>query len=103
MSKHLLSCALPPSASCYENSVILHEVLGRTLSNRCDLISAPKRIGNTGRTESSDCGEYRIVFARNSGKLDGLNRNLIIFEARVPNPEPAAGPRGCREIVEFWH
>ncbi len=72
-------------------------------SNRFDLISAPKRIGNTGRTESPDCGEYRIVFARNSGKLDAVNRNLIIFEARVPNPEPPAGPKGCREIVEFWH
>src|SRR5262249_35356511 len=33
-----------------------------------------------------DCGEYRIVFARNSGKANPLNRNLIIFEARVPNP-----------------
>jgi hypothetical protein len=58
-----------------------------------------------------DCGEYRIVFARNSGKpkdsINGAasskNRNLINFEARVPNPEPANGVKGCRPILDFWH
>ena len=68
------------------------------------------------------CGEFRIVFAKNSGlKQTGDpnppptdNRNLIIFEALVPNPSPP-DPRvdptpekpfanlvGCRPIVEFW-
>jgi hypothetical protein len=61
-------------------------------SNRFDLVSPP-----------GDCGEYRIVFARNSGKLDALNRNLVIFEARAPNPKPADGLDGCRPILEFWH
>jgi hypothetical protein len=61
-------------------------------SDRFDLVSPP-----------NDCGEYRIVFARNSGRLDPLNRNLIIFEARVPNPKPADGLNGCRPILEFWH
>ena len=61
-------------------------------SNRFDLVTPP-----------NDCGEYRIVFARNSGKSDPLNRNLIIFEARVPNPKPADGLNGCRPILEFWH
>jgi hypothetical protein len=32
-----------------------------------------------------------------------LNRNLINFEARVPNPEPAKGVKGCRPILDFWH
>jgi hypothetical protein len=61
-------------------------------SNRFDLVSPP-----------NDCGEYRIVFARNSGRQDPLNRNLIIFEARVPNPKPSDGLNGCRPILEFWH
>jgi hypothetical protein len=61
-------------------------------SNRFDLISPP-----------NDCGEYRIVFARNSGRSDPLNRNLIIFEARVPNPKPSDGINGCRPILDFWH
>jgi hypothetical protein len=61
-------------------------------SNRFDLVSPP-----------DDCGEYRIIFARNSGRLDKFNRNLIIFEARVPNPKRADGLSGCRPILEFWH
>jgi hypothetical protein len=76
-------------------------------SNRFDLIGAdvpdPKR---PWRMLTPDCGEYRIVFARNSGKPRdsvGLNRNLIAFEARVPNPEPANGVKGCRPILDFWH
>lgn len=80
-------------------------------SNRFDLIGAdapdPKR---PWRMLTPDCGEYRIVFARNSGKpkdivnvSSRLHRNLIIFEARVPNPEPANGVKGCRPILDFWH
>ena len=80
-------------------------------SNRFDLIGQQEtvkdRVTGTAHTEWPDCGEYRIVFARNSGKSDPLNRNLIIFEARVPNPHPMApdpsnatdpGPVGCRPI-----
>ncbi len=67
------------------------------------------------------CGEFRIVFARNSGFGAAQNcsfplgkRLLIIFEALVPNPEPPHSPQkpnpdnifvnleGCRPIVEFW-
>ena len=65
------------------------------------------------------CGEFRIVFAKNSGfTQEGTgDRNLIIFEALVPNPspdprgeptpdKPFANPfarlEGCRPIVEFW-
>ena len=82
-------------------------------SNRFDL--ADKDFG-------LHCGEYRIIFAKNSGfrKKDedgGLiksdDRNLIIFEALVPNPRPPEFPepttgnmyinlKGCRPIVEFW-
>jgi hypothetical protein len=79
-------------------------------SNRFDLADK-----DSGR----HCGEYRIVFAKNSGlKQTGDpqpaptdNRNLIIFEALVPNPDPVVKPgkdgpfaklAGCRPIVEFW-
>jgi hypothetical protein len=70
--------------------------------NRFDL--ADKQSG-------ANCGEFRIVFARNSGFKDELDRNLIIFEALVPNPDPKTGVdkdgpfaklAGCRPIVEFW-
>jgi hypothetical protein len=56
------------------------------------------------------CGEFRIVFAKNSGFKNATDRNLIIFEALVPNPQPPVVPssdhwknlEGCRPIVEFW-
>jgi hypothetical protein len=67
------------------------------------------------------CGEFRIVFARNSGFGAAQNchtgqreRVLAIFEALVPNPRPPLSPvkprpdnifvnlAGCRPIVEFW-
>ncbi len=62
------------------------------LVNRFDLAS----------TAGADRGEHRVIFARNSGRADALNRNLIIFEARVPNPKKELGIDGCRPIVEFW-
>jgi hypothetical protein len=79
-------------------------------SNRFDLLSSPVDAANyPGLVHYPDCGEYRIVFARNSGKTDPFNRNLIIFEARVPNPDPKpekkedVAPVGCLPIVDFWH
>jgi hypothetical protein len=67
------------------------------LSNRFDLATLP----NDGGT---DCGEYRIVFERNSAvPSNGTNRNLIIFEAVLPNPRANEHSlRGCRRIQEFW-
>ena len=66
------------------------------LSNRFDLTTLPEDGG-------TDCGEYRIVFERRSGISDALDRNLIIFEAVLPNPQPHAHSlSGCRVVQEFW-
>jgi hypothetical protein len=66
------------------------------LSNRFDLTTPPEE----GRT---DCGEYRIVCERNSGATDPLKRNLIVFEAVLPNPHPHPHSlRGCRPIQDSW-
>jgi hypothetical protein len=50
------------------------------------------------------CGEYRIVYAKDSGRTaDGTqNRNLLIFEAALPNPHANQGIRGCQKIVRAW-
>jgi hypothetical protein len=48
------------------------------------------------------CGEYRIVYAKATGVLDSSDRNLIIFEAVMPNPLPLLGLAGCRGIAQFW-
>jgi hypothetical protein len=62
------------------------------LFNRFDLAPA----------NGSDCGEYRIVFARKSGFGTIFQRNLIIFEAVLPNPTPAQGLQGCMPVARFW-
>lgn len=48
------------------------------------------------------CGEYRIVYAKKTGVLVSDDRNLIIFEAAMPNPLPLLGLEGCRPVAEFW-
>ncbi len=43
------------------------------------------------------------MFERNSGAANPLDRNLIIFEAVLPNPHPRPHSLGgCRPIQEFW-
>ncbi|WP_342375268.1 NBR1-Ig-like domain-containing protein [Myxococcus stipitatus] len=49
--------------------------------------------------DGANCGEYRIVFARGFGSN---KRNLVIFEAVVPNPRPDLGLEGCRPIAQTW-
>jgi hypothetical protein len=48
------------------------------------------------------CGEYRIVYAKASGIANPDDRNLVIFEAAMPNPLPLLGLEGCRPAVELW-
>ncbi|MFY0563670.1 hypothetical protein ACN28E_07475 [Archangium lansingense] len=52
--------------------------------------------------DGSDCGEYRIVFARRSGITDSSKRNLLAFEGVLPNPRPKKGIDGCRKVARFW-
>lgn len=57
------------------------------LVNRIDLAPA----------DGSHCGEQRMIFAN-----DSQDRMFIIFEAQIPNPDPACGSAACRPIAEFW-
>lgn len=43
-----------------------------------------------------NCGEHRIIYGKGA-----LAKNLIIFEAVLPNPFPGCRS-GCRDVVEFW-
>ncbi|HEY5373505.1 MAG TPA: hypothetical protein VIK01_07445 [Polyangiaceae bacterium] len=52
--------------------------------------------------DGSHCGEYRIVFAKQSGISSTNDRNLLIFEAALPNPHPQQGLKGCQQIVKTW-
>jgi hypothetical protein len=62
------------------------------LFNRFDL--APE--------DGAHCGEHRIVFAKASGVTATNDRNLLIFEATLMNPQPQQGIKGCLPIVDFW-
>lgn len=71
------------------------EYLAIGLFNRFDLAPA----------SGANCGEHRIVYARRSGIPSvplNTTRNLIIFEATLPNPLPQQGLKGCKNIVKFW-
>lgn len=48
------------------------------------------------------CGEHRIVYAKQSGVSSTSDRNLLIFEAVLPNPHPQQGLKGCQQIVDTW-
>jgi hypothetical protein len=52
--------------------------------------------------DGSHCGEYRIIYAKRSGAINPTDRNLVIFEAALPNPKPSCGLAGCRPVAEFW-
>ncbi len=47
----------------------------------------------------SNCGQYRLVFAR-QGPLSG--KLHLIFEATLPNPHPERGLGGCHDAALFW-
>jgi hypothetical protein len=46
----------------------------------------------------SDCGEHRIVY----GNKPGQPRFFLIFEAKIPNPTPSLGIKGCRPLAVSW-
>ncbi|HYQ00040.1 MAG TPA: hypothetical protein VER96_15295 [Polyangiaceae bacterium] len=48
------------------------------------------------------CGEYRIVYAKTSGITSTGDRNLLIFEAALPNPHPQQGLKGCQQVIDTW-
>jgi hypothetical protein len=53
-------------------------------------------------SDGAHCGEYRIVYAKAAGRTESQNRNLLIFEASLPNPHVLQGIRGCQKFVRAW-
>lgn len=52
--------------------------------------------------DGSNCGEYRVIFAKATGKTTATDRNLVIFEASVDNPLVQQGLAGCERLVRAW-
>lgn len=51
--------------------------------------------------DGSRCGQYRIIYARQSGLLDPDDRVFLIFEAALENPLPGC-LETCRPVANFW-
>jgi hypothetical protein len=45
-----------------------------------------------------NCGEHRIIYGKRAGAIE---KNLIIFEAVLPNPRPGCR-EGCAPVADFW-
>jgi hypothetical protein len=54
--------------------------------------------------DGSHCGEYRVVFAKESGRFPDGNQDrlLLIFEAALQNSHLNQGIRGCQKFVRAW-
>ena len=78
------------------------ECLGNNLGSPelYEAISVVNRFDLASKT-GADCGEYRVAFA-DTGITGTPQQNFLIFEAKLPNPNPSAGIEGCRPIAEFW-
>lgn len=51
--------------------------------------------------DGTRCGQYRIIFAKNSGLSDPDDRVFLIFEAALANPAPGC-LEACRPVAQFW-
>lgn len=67
--------------------------------NEYRLISLVNRLDLRDRRDFLDCGEARMIFALQDAQP---LRNLVIFEAQLPNPQPGS-EAGCLPIAQFWH
>jgi hypothetical protein len=83
-----LSCRPDDGAQAFDPDANLRTYFAVGLFNRFDLAPA----------DGSDCGEYRMVFAR----ADGPRLNLINFEGLLPNPARGRGLDGCRPVTNLW-
>lgn len=50
---------------------------------------------------ANSCGEYRVVFAKQSGLANPNDRVFLIFEGLLPNPKPGS-LLACRPVAELW-
>lgn len=84
-------CPTPEGSLAMSDPFTAHEYTTTGVINRFDQTPA----------DGSNCGQYRIVFARTSGAAAGTKLE-IIFEGVLPNPNPSAGIAACRPVAQFW-
>ena len=83
-------CPTPEGALALVDPFAPGEYIPLAITNRFDQTPA----------DGSNCGQYRLVFAKQTpGRADRLH---LIFEGVLPNPEPQSGIAACRPVAEFW-
>ena len=83
-------CPTPEGQLATSDPFAAHDYIAIGVTNRFDLTPA----------DGSNCGQYRIVFAKVTVKS---NEKLhIILEPVLPNPNPSAGATACRPVAQFW-
>jgi hypothetical protein len=83
-------CPTPEGALARTNPFTPPQYIPLALINRFDMTPA----------DGANCGQYRMVFARKGASAE--DRLHVIFEAVLPNPNPASGLAGCRPVAQFW-
>jgi hypothetical protein len=83
-------CPTPEGAFATTDPFATGDQIPLALLNRFDL--AP--------VDGSNCGQYRIIFARKTNAT--FDRLHLIFEAVLPNPKPSEGIAACRAVAQFW-
>jgi hypothetical protein len=84
-------CPTPEGILATTDPFTAHEYTTTGITNRFDQTPA----------DGSNCGQYRILFARTNGTAQGSFLH-IIFEGVLPNPTPSAGIAACRPVAQFW-
>ncbi len=83
-------CPTPEGALALVDPFASGEYIPLAITNRFDQTPA----------DGSNCGQYRLVFAKQTpGRADRLH---FIFEGVLPNPQPQSGIAACRPVAEFW-
>src|SRR6266566_8393475 len=83
-------CPTPEGALANSDPFARGDHIPLAVVNRFDLAAV----------DGSNCGQYRIIFARKSNSA--FRRLHFIFEAVLPNPTPSEGIEGCRAVAQFW-
>src|SRR5689334_4567401 len=85
-------CPTPEGVLATSDPFAAHDYTPIGITNRFDLTPA----------DGSNCGQYRITYAKTTVQLSAGEMLHIIFEPVLPNPNPAAGLAGCRPVAQFW-
>src|SRR5438128_11241322 len=85
-------CPTPEGILATTDPFAAHDYTPIGITNRFDLTPL----------DGSNCGQYRIIYAKRMAQKFPKEMLHIIFEGVLPNPNPSVGAAGCRVVAQFW-